>query len=197
MKRLMRYFAGRNRRRKAAFVEAFVRRHAISSVLFVGVGQGWEPHDLIVESAAARSVSLAVGCDLHERTNIPWPYVRASGLALPFADGSFDLVLSNAVIEHVGSEGDQAAFVHEHRRVGRHWIITTPNRWFPIESHTGVFMLHWLPGWRRRKAAKFTRLLGRSEFRRLLPVGSDLRAGSLSPTFIGHGSGTSDRDRTT
>jgi SAM-dependent methyltransferase len=64
---------------------------------------------------------------------------------LPFADRAFDIVFSNAVIEHVGSRADQAAFARELCRVGRAFFITTPDRRFPIEHHTGLPLLHYLP----------------------------------------------------
>ena len=64
---------------------------------------------------------------------------------LPFNDGEFDVVFSNAVVEHVGSRTDQRAFVGELCRVARAFFITTPNRWFPVEHHTGLPLLHYLP----------------------------------------------------
>jgi hypothetical protein len=77
-------------------------------------------------------------------------YVRADGLELPFADKSFDLVVSFAVIEHVGSREQQRAFVKELWRVGKTCCITTPNRWHPIEFHSILPLVHWLPpGWFR------------------------------------------------
>jgi len=105
-----------------------------------------------------------------------------SGQPLPFADGEFDIVFSNAVIEHVGNTTQQKAFLAEACRVGRRVFITTPNRWFPIEHHTSVPFLHYLPKgvYRRlilRTGLRFwadeqhLNLLSRHEFSRLFPVG--------------------------
>jgi hypothetical protein len=72
-------------------------------------------------------------------------FVKTDGSRLPFPDRSFDLVVSFAVIEHVGSRAQQRAFVRELCRVGRTCFITTPNRWYPIEFHTALLLVHWLP----------------------------------------------------
>ena len=72
-------------------------------------------------------------------------YVQGDACALPFADESFDVVFSNAVIEHVGDVERQRLFVGEALRVGRRVFLTTPNRWFPIEVHTRLPLVHWLP----------------------------------------------------
>jgi len=67
------------------------------------------------------------------------------GAPLPFADSEFDVVFSNAVLEHVGSRESQRGFLRELCRVGRAFFVTTPNRWFPFEHHTGLPLLHYLP----------------------------------------------------
>jgi len=72
-------------------------------------------------------------------------YVQGNALELPFDDGEFDIVFSNAVIEHVGGRDEQRRFVSEALRVGRRAFITTPNRAFPIEVHTRLPLVHWLP----------------------------------------------------
>jgi SAM-dependent methyltransferase len=86
-------------------------------------------------------------------------YVQGNALALPFADGEFDVVFSNAVIEHVGGRAEQRRFVSEAVRVGRRAFITTPNRAFPIEVHTRLPVVHWLP---ESAAARAYRALGKS-----------------------------------
>ena len=72
-------------------------------------------------------------------------YVQGDACDLPFADGEFDVVFSNAVIEHVGDRERQRRFVAEALRVGRRAFITTPNRRFPLEVHTRLPLVHWLP----------------------------------------------------
>lgn len=73
-------------------------------------------------------------------------FVPADGRSLPFEDRSFDLVHASAVIEHVGTREGQARFLAELWRVARiGLVVTTPNRWFPVELHTSLPLLHWLP----------------------------------------------------
>jgi hypothetical protein len=57
----------------------------------------------------------------------------------------FDVVVSIAVIEHVGSEQEQRRFARFVRGMGRYFFVTSPNRWFPVEFHTFLPVLHWLP----------------------------------------------------
>ena len=68
--------------------------------------------------------------------------VTSDGTRLPFADNSFDIAYSNAVIEHVGGREKQLAFLCELYRVGKRGYMTTPNRLFPIEVHTRIPFLH-------------------------------------------------------
>ena len=86
-------------------------------------------------------------------------YVQGDACALPFADCEFDVVFSNAVIEHVGGRAQQLQLVSEAVRVGRHVFITTPNRRFPVEVHTRLPFVHWLP---ERISHRIYRALGKS-----------------------------------
>ncbi len=71
-------------------------------------------------------------------------YVRiAPDRPLPLPDRAFDLATANAVLEHVGSRPNQIAFVRELARVARKVFITVPNRFFPIEHHTAIPLLHY------------------------------------------------------
>jgi ubiquinone/menaquinone biosynthesis C-methylase UbiE len=77
--------------------------------------------------------------------------VTGDGCALAFADGSFDVVFSNSVIEHVGTWERQQAFASECRRVGRRLWVQTPAREFFIEPHLLAPFVHWLPRQMQRR----------------------------------------------
>lgn len=66
------------------------------------------------------------------------------GMKIPEADQSFDLVLSNSVLEHVPPATRRQVAV-ESRRLGRHGFIQTPAFEFPIEPHFVMPIVHWLP----------------------------------------------------
>src|SRR5262249_56459133 len=69
--------------------------------------------------------------------------------ALPWGDGVFDLVLALGVVEHL-PERTRRAQVDEYYRVlaprGHLVILDTPNRLFPLETHSvGLPLVQWLP----------------------------------------------------
>jgi SAM-dependent methyltransferase len=86
---------------------------------------------------------------------VAYPGVRhvrvLAGEPLPFDDNAFDIVYSNAVLEHVGSRAQQKKFIAEMCRVAPRRFLAVPNRGFPIESHTCLPVIHYLPKpWFRR-----------------------------------------------
>lgn len=106
-------------------------------------------------------------------------FVSGDGRQLPFPDKAFDIVYSNAVIEHVGGYADQLAFMKELVRVGKRGYLTTPNRLFPVEVHTRIPLLHLIlpkhlfdtvlrligKGW---AAGNYMQLLSRKDIEKLL-----------------------------
>lgn len=85
-------------------------------------------------------------------------FVQTDPYETPFEDKKFDIVFCNAVVEHVGDGEHQKKFVQEYCRVAQKFFFTTPNRWFPIELHSALPFIHWLPGNLFRKILK---LLGK------------------------------------
>jgi len=89
-------------------------------------------------------------------------FVQGDALKMPFDDKTFDLAFSSAVIEHVGSRDNQAAFIRECIRVSKKYVfITTPNKYYPIELHTVLPLIHWLPA---KIYRRILRILGKSFF---------------------------------
>jgi hypothetical protein len=107
------------------------------------------------------------------------------------SDQSFDVVVSNSVIEHLPTLELQARMVSEARRVAKRVYLQTPNRSFPLEPHflfpyfavlpIGVraFLLQHLDlGWYKRRPdraqaladVRSVRLMTGSELRRMFPV---------------------------
>ena len=59
---------------------------------------------------------------------------------------SFDIIYSSAVIEHIGSFTNQVKFIKECIRLSKKKIfISTPNRYFPMDFHTKLPIIHMLP----------------------------------------------------
>ncbi|MBW2108930.1 MAG: class I SAM-dependent methyltransferase [Deltaproteobacteria bacterium] len=71
-----------------------------------------------------------------------------SDTTLPFSKNSFDVVLSNHVIEHVGERPKQLAHLREiHRVLAPCGVgyLAVPNRWMLIEPHYRLPFLSWFP----------------------------------------------------
>lgn len=85
-------------------------------------------------------------CVSNEILGRPVFVVNGDAKNLGFKNNAFDLVISSAVIEHVGNIQNQIVMLGELIRVSRKWVvITTPNRRHPIEFHTQLPLVHWLP----------------------------------------------------
>ena len=57
-----------------------------------------------------------------------------------------DLVVSNATIEHVGNYKNQKAMVRNMIKLSKKMvIISSPYRYHPLEFHTKIPFIHWLP----------------------------------------------------
>jgi SAM-dependent methyltransferase len=121
---------------RSAKVIAFLERAGVAvrgRVLDAGCGGGGMPLSLAEEAGQVVGIDPInrfgdAGVRLgHERGTRNLQFALADGMALPFASGAFDLVLSHAVIEHVA---DAALYLRECARVlapgGRVYLSTAP-----------------------------------------------------------------------
>ncbi len=141
--RLASPYAARARRRRHERFFALTRLPPAGRVLDVGCGRlglrAFEPGLDIT------------GLDLAPAPDYPGRCVQGDPAdGLPFADGEFDLIYCNSVIEHV-PPARRAAFAAELRRIARGWYVQTPAWSFPLEPHALLPFAHWLPVALRRR----------------------------------------------
>jgi len=122
-------------------------------------------------------------------------YLEADLRQIPVSDRYFEYGICNAVVEHAGPREQQAILVREVCRVCRCVVFTTPNRGFPIEVHTYLPMLHWLPdssyravlrriGFEYFADVENLNLLDESDFRGLFPPARRNRLFRTGPPLL-------------
>jgi len=104
----------------------------------------------------------ALGINEFKEFCIRYPKVKAvnyNGDDFPFKENEFDFCWSNAVLEHVGDVQKQTKFLREIKRVSKKAFVATPNKYFPIEVHTKIPFIHFLP---KALFDKFLCLIGKA-----------------------------------
>ena len=131
------------RKRVDNFVMPWLNEFGATSLLDDGCGIGHVVEHLYRNGIDAYGVDPGSRKQQWESLEVKPRLFRADGTNLPFADSSFDAVLSAGVIEHVGEPRPrreqhpyQRAYVHELLRVlrpGGRALIAAPNGAFPID----------------------------------------------------------------
>lgn len=158
---------------------ALLRRHVDVSTgvaLDLGCGLG------VYTARMAECGAHAVG------TEIEWPravearrsgidVVAAVGEHLPFADGTFQAILSHEVLEHVADDRATAAEAVRTLAPGGRLIVFVPNRLWPFETHGIVWrgryrfgnipLVNWLPDVLRNRLAPHVRVYTHRSLRAL------------------------------
>lgn len=144
--------ASRIRRRRieplVRLIEGSHRRHGRARVLDLGgTEEYWSllPEGFLEANRAEVTVLNVPGAVTPAATGT-FRFVEADACDLPqYADGAFDVVHSNSVLEHVGDWARMEAFAREVRRLAPSYFVQTPNFWFPVEPHWMAPVFHWLP----------------------------------------------------
>jgi SAM-dependent methyltransferase len=145
----------------------------------------WYPHPERITATSIEDASYL------EEAHPGVSFVQTAGDRLPFEDRRFDIAFSSAVLEHVGDRSHQAQFISEMLRVSKRFFLTTPDRGFPVELHTFLPFVHWLPQRHHqsilRSIGKTTwaetenlNLLDENSLRRLFPPGASVAVAGVS-----------------
>ncbi len=120
-------------------------------MLEVGTGSGGIAHYFAIHPSLRCEVTAVDVCD-NRLVRDGYAYRLVQGVELPFPDASFDVVITNHVIEHVGDAGAQRRHLLEVHRVMKPdgvGYLAVPNRWMLTEPHYQLKFLSWWPhAWR-------------------------------------------------
>jgi ubiquinone/menaquinone biosynthesis C-methylase UbiE len=120
-------------------------------MLEIGTGSGGIAHYFATHPQLRCDVTAVDVVDnrlVHEG----YEYLQVEDVELPFAHASFDVVITNHVIEHVGDSKAQHGHLEEVHRVMKPngiGYLAVPNRWMLTEPHFKLKFLSWWPhAWR-------------------------------------------------
>jgi SAM-dependent methyltransferase len=120
-------------------------------LLEIGTGSGGIAHYFGTQTAGRFNVDAVDVTDTRQVSD-GYGFHLVTSTALPFESASFDVVLTNHVIEHVGDRAAQRAHLAEIARVLKPdgvAYLAVPNRWMLVEPHYKLAFLSWLPhSWR-------------------------------------------------
>lgn len=132
-------------------------------MLEVGTGSGGIAHYFGAHPILRCEVDAV---DVHDNRQVTDGYTlqQVAGVELPYADTSFDVVISNHVIEHVGDTSAQHRHLAEIHRVLKQdgvGYLAVPNRWMLTEPHYRLKFLSW---WPHSLRSPYLRLMGKGTF---------------------------------
>jgi len=147
-----------------------------ATVLDIGCGIGTYVRKL--QELAGRAYGIDIDAPRVRQGREAGSLAVAVSEQLPFADGSFDAVLLNEVIEHVRDDRQTLREACRVVKPGGHVVIYAPNRLYPFETH-GVYLgkrfvfgnipfVNYLPDALRNRLVPHARAYTKSGMRRLI-----------------------------
>lgn len=128
-------------------------------LLEVGTGSGVIAHYFGTQESQKYNVFAVDVVDQRQKRE-GYSFQLVTDTCLPYVDASFDIVISNHVIEHVGEKDAQIKHLRELKRVlASHGVgyLAVPSRWMIVEPHYKLAFLSWLP---RRWRSAYLRITG-------------------------------------
>lgn len=164
-----------SRVQKAEKIVALIGRdrfHRAKRILEVGCGSGIISSSLVLLGNNGLEIHAVDVIDNRVEKR-GYEFHAVKGSEFPFEDEHFDIVITNHVIEHVGSTEDQINHLLEIRRVlspSGVVYLAVPNKWRIIEPHYRLPLLSWLP---QGISDLYLRLLRKGAFYDCKPLGFD------------------------
>ncbi|WP_114751639.1 class I SAM-dependent methyltransferase [Pleomorphovibrio marinus] len=125
------------------FLKTFKKRSVIK-VLDVGGTEAFWKDKKIFKNREVHITLLNLSAEKVSRPNIKSLKGDATDLSI-FGNKSFDLVFSNSVIEHLHNFENQKKMAKEILRVGKHYYVQSPNKYFFMEPHYALPLFQFVP----------------------------------------------------
>lgn len=141
-----------SRRAKASKIAGVLRHHlgrddlAHLDVLDVGCSGGIIAFALAAQGARVQGVDID-GPGLAHARGLGVSVAAGDGACLPYADASFDVVISNHVYEHAVSAETMVLELGRVLRPSGIAFLGLGNRWGVMEPHYRLAFLSWMPRW--------------------------------------------------
>jgi ubiquinone/menaquinone biosynthesis C-methylase UbiE len=121
-------------------------------VLDVGFGSGGIAIAFNLAGAVSYGVDVDPELKIIADKNIAENSAKAElkiydGVNLPFPDNFFDYIVSSSVLEHVSFPEKLLNDVFRVLKPGGRFLLTLPNKYAPLETHTLAYFVSWMPRW--------------------------------------------------
>lgn len=154
------HVASENRNVKAQKIEKIIQRNRLFKkndfILEIGTGSGGIASYFAHKRDMLFNISAIDVVDSRVQKN-GYHFQLVHGTKIPFDDETFDVIITNHVIEHVGKHESQLEHLSEIKRLLKKdgiAYLAVPNRWMLIEPHYQLIFLSWLPRIYRSKYLK-------------------------------------------